>query len=361
MWPDRRLLDLLGIELPIIQAPMAGFATVELAAGVSEAGGLGSLGLAMASPDAIWGEVRRFRALTKKPINVNFFCHEGLPVDEGSQRAWHDRLAAYRTEEGISSSDVPSPVVPPPFGASMCEAVEHIRPEVVSFHFGLPEPTLVARVKAAGCRVLCSATTVKEASRLEELGVDAIIAQGYEAGGHRGMFLTRELASQPGTMALVPQIADAVRVPVIAAGGIGDARGIAAAFALGASGVQMGTAFLFCSEAAVPPLYRAALRVAEADKTVVANVYTGRPARVIENRFVREVGPIADSVPVFPTANVHYQPLRERAEAQGRTDFTALWAGQAAPLGREMPAGELTRTLAVEAQEHLARLSGRSA
>jgi nitronate monooxygenase len=360
MWPDTGLLDLLGIEIPIIQAPMAGFATVELAAGVSEAGGLGSLGLAMASPDEMRALIQRFRALTTKPINANFFCHEDLPVDPGSHRAWHDRLASYRAEAGLGSNEIPSPVRRPPFGALMCAAVEEMRPEVVSFHFGLPEQSLVSRVKAAGCRVLASATTVQEARRLEERGVDAVIAQGYEAGGHRGMFLTNELASQPGTMALVPQVVDAVSVPVIAAGGIGDARGIAAAFALGASGVQMGTAFLFCPEASLSAPYRAALRAAEADQTVVANVFTGRPARALRNRFVLEVGPIADGVPGFPTAAVHYQPLRERAEAAGRVDFTPLWAGQAAGLGREMAALELTRTLAIEAQERLARLSGRS-
>ena len=235
--------------------------------------------------------------------------------------------------------------------------VENLRPEVVSFHFGLPDPALVARIKAAGCKVLCSATTVGEARRLEQLGADAIIAQGYEAGGSRGMFLTDATASQPGTMSLVPQVVDGVGLPVIAAGGIGDARGIAAALALGASAVQMGTAFLFCPEAGVPPLYRAALQSADADQTAMTNVFTGRPARVLLNRFVREAGPMAEDAPQFPTASAHYVPLRDRAEAKGSTDFTALWAGQSAKLGRMVPAVELVRMLAAETQALLKRLA----
>jgi nitronate monooxygenase len=357
MWPDLKLIDLLGIEVPIIQAPMAGFATVELAAGVSEAGGLGSLGLSAAAPEDMRSEVKRFRALTKKPLNMNFFCHEDSPFDTPKHLAWHEKLAPYRQEFGLNSNAMPPPARRPPFGPEACAAVEEIRPEVVSFHFGLPAAALMARVKAAGCKILCSATTVREARRLEELGADAIIAQGYEAGGHRGMFLATEITSQPGTMTLVPQVVDAVSVPVIAAGGIGDARGIAAAFALGASGVQMGTAFLFCPESGVPPLHRAALRSAEADQTAMTNVFTGRPARVLLNRFVREVGPMAEDAPQFPTAVAHYNPLRDRAEAKGSTDFTALWAGQTTQLSRAVPAEVLTRMLAVETQALLTRLA----
>ncbi|MEA2791801.1 MAG: nitronate monooxygenase [Acetobacteraceae bacterium] len=359
MWPNNKLLDLLRIDLPIIQAPMAGYATVELAAGVSAAGGLGSLGLSMSSPDEVRSLVQQYRSLTAKPVNANFFCHEDVAIEAERHRAWHDRLAPYRQAAGLNSDSLPLPIHRPPFGAAMCAVVEDIKPEVMSFHFGLPEPALVARVKAAGCRILCSATTVAEARRLEQLGADAIIAQGAEAGGHRGMFLTHEIASQPGTMTLVPQIADAVAVPVIAAGGIGDARGIAAAFALGADGVQIGTAFLFCPEAAVPPLHRAALRSATADQTVLTNVFTGRPARVLINRFVREAGPIGDDVPPFPQATSHYAPLRQRAEAEGKDDFTPLWAGQTTALGREIPAAELTRGLAAAALERLTRLGGR--
>jgi nitronate monooxygenase len=239
----------------------------------------------------------------------------------------------------------------------MCAAVEVGRPEVVSFHFGLPEPGLLRRVKAAGCRVLCSATTVEEAERLEQAGADAIIAQGVEAGGHRGMFIATNLASQPGTIALVPQVVDAVHIPVVAAGGIGDARGIVAAFALGAAGVQMGTAFLACPEAGVSPLHREALRNARPEDTVLSNVFTGGAARVLLNRFVRETGPIADVVPEFPTAGVHNRQLRVHAEAAGRTDFTALWSGQAARLGRALPAGEVTKQLAQETLDTFARLA----
>jgi nitronate monooxygenase len=357
MWPNTTLLNLLGIELPIIQAPMAGTATVELAAAISAAGGLGSLGLSMATPEEAQAEITRFRALTNRPLNVNFFCHEDLPIDEGRRTAWHTRLAPYRREAGINSDTIP-PVIPRlPFNAAMCVAVEISRPEVVSFHFGLPEPGLLRRVKAVGCRVLCSATTVEEAEQLEQAGADAIIAQGVEAGGHRGMFMATNLASQPGTIALVPQVADAVRVPVIAAGGIGDARGIVAAFALGAAGVQMGTAFMACPEAAVSPLHRDALKNARPDDTVLSNVFSGRPGRVLLNRLVRETGPIADMVPVFPTAGVHNQQLRALAEAQGRTDFTPLWSGQAARLGRALPAGEATLRLAREALDRFAKLT----
>jgi nitronate monooxygenase len=357
MWPNTMLLSLLGIELPIIQAPMAGTATVELAAAVSAAGGLGSLGLSMASPEEARAEIARFRALTNRPLNVNFFCHEDLPIDEARRAAWHARLEPYRREAGINSDTIP-PVTPrPPFNASMCEVVETDRPEVVSFHFGFPAPELLRRVKAAGCHVLCSATTVEEAERLEQAGADAIIAQGVEAGGHRGMFMATNLASQPGTIALVPQVADAVRVPVIAAGGIGDARGIVAAFALGAAGVQMGTAFMACPEAAVSALHREALKNARPDDTVLSNVFSGRPARVLLNRLARETGPIAEVVPVFPTAGVHHQQLRAHAEAEGRTDFTPLWSGQAARLGRALPAGEVTTRLAREALDKFARLT----
>jgi nitronate monooxygenase len=243
--------------------------------------------------------------------------------------------------------------------------VEQVKPEVVSFHFGLPEPTLLARVKAAGCRVMSSATTVAEARWLEERGADVIIAQGYEAGGHRGMFLAtnlaEEAASQPSTLALVPQIADAVGVPIIAAGGIADGRGIAAAFALGASGVQIGTAYLFCPEARISPLYRDALRKASADTTVITDVFSGRPARALTNRLTRELRPFHEATPDFPAPVLALGPLRRKAEQQGSRDFSAHWAGQAAPLGREMPAEALTRVLAEEALERFYQLANEGA
>jgi nitronate monooxygenase len=219
---------------------------------------------------------------------------------------------------------------------------------------------LLDRVKAAGCRVISSATTVEEARWLEARGVDAIIAQGYEAGGHRGIFLAadlnRAIASQSGTLALVPQIADAVGVPVIAAGGIGDGRGIAAAFALGASGTQIGTAFLRCPEAATPLLHREALRHASGDPTVLTNVLSGRPARALVNRLVLEVGPVSDAAPDFPLPMGELAPLRASAEQRGNSDFTPLWSGQAAPLGTEMPAKALTLKMAEEAIARFKRL-----
>lgn len=239
----------------------------------------------------------------------------------------------------------------------MCEVVEEQKPEVVSFHFGLPEPSLLRRVKASRCLVMSSATTVEEARWLEAQGCDAIIAQGYEAGGHRGMFLTDELSTQVGTLALVPQVVDAVTVPVIAAGGIADGRGIAAAFALGASGVQIGTAYLFTPESLISPLHRAALHAARDDETALTNVFSGRPARGLMNRIMREVGPMSDVAPVFPTAGNALAPLKAKAEAAGVSDFSALWSGQAASLGREMGARDLTRRLAGEALQRLALLA----
>ena len=341
-WPDRRLLDLLGIAHPIVLAPMAGLGTPELAASVSNAGGLGSLGCAALRPPAIVAAISRLRALTDGPVNVNFFCHDATVADLRREAAWRARLAPYYRELGLSSDAAASPVGLAPFGPETCEVIEQTRPEIASFHFGLPEPSLLHRVKAAGCRVLSSATTVAEACWLEANGADAVIAQGNEAGWHRATFLDKD-AAQPGTLALLPAVVDAVRVPVIAAGGIGDGRGITAAFALGAAGVQVGTAFLLCPEAATPPSYRAALR--SAGPTVVTDVFTGRPARALANRLTREVESFL-GVPAFPLAMPALAPLRAEAERQGRTDFSAFWAGEAASLARDMPAGALTQLLA---------------
>jgi nitronate monooxygenase len=359
MWPDRRLIDLFKIEHPLVLSPMAGFGTVGLAASVCDAGGLGSIGCATMQPQAATKTIEELRRLTNKPINVNFFCHTPARADAEREQAWHDRLSPYRRELGIAPEPV-SRLDIAPFGDAMCEVVENAKPEVVSFHFGLPLPRLLARVKAAGCRVISSATTVEEARWLEARGVDAIIAQGYEAGGHRGTFLAadlnRAMASQSGTLALVPQIADAVGVPVIAAGGIGDGRGIAAAFALGASGTQIGTAFLRCPEAATPLLHRQALRHANGDATLLTNVLSGRPARALVNRLIFEVGPASDAAPDFPLPMGELAPLRASAEQRGNSNFTPLWSGQAAPLGTEMPARALTLKMVEEAIARLERL-----
>jgi nitronate monooxygenase len=353
MWPDRRLLDLLRIDLPIVQAPMAGANGSAMAIAVSEAGGLGSLPCAMLDAAKARAEIGVIRQRTARPINVNFFCHEPPLPDPQREAAWRARLKAYYLEAGLDPDAAAPAVNRAPFDAAMCEIVEDLKPEAVSFHFGLPAPALLARVKAAGCRVLSSATTAEEARWLEDHGCDAIIAQGYEAGGHRGMFLGGSIATQAGTFALVPQVVDAVRVPVIAAGGIADGRGIAAAFALGASGVQLGTAYLFTPEATVTDLHRAALRNARDDATALTNLFTGRPARGLVNRLMREEGPMSELAPAFPTAGGALAPLKAKAEAAGRADFSSLWSGQAARLGREMGAGELTTRLADDALRRL--------
>ena len=358
MWPDRRLIDLFGIEHPIVLAPMAGAMDWELAAEAAEGGALGSLPCAMLTAASLREQFGKIRARTQKPINLNFFCHTPPVPNNAREVAWRERLKPYYEEFAIDPA-APAPASNrAPFDAEFCELVEDLRPQVVSFHFGLPEAGLLRRVKAAGCVVMGSATSVAEARWLERHGVDAVIAQGVEAGGHRGMFLSGDLATQAGTFALVPQIVDAVTAPVIAAGAITDARGIAAAFALGACGAQIGTAYLFCPESKILPPHRAALETARDDGTAVTNVMTGRPARGIVNRAMREIGPVNAIAPEFPLAAGALAPLRAKAEAMGSGDFSPMWAGQAAGLGRAMPARALTGTLAAEAQALLRRMAG---
>jgi nitronate monooxygenase len=348
-WPDSRVLDLFGIELPIIQAPMAGATTPEMVIAVSEAGGLGSLPTAQYSLDQARETIGRVRQGTSRPINLNFFSHTMPTPDPARVAAWRARLRPYYIEQGLDP-DAPAPAGGrTPFDNNLCGLVEQFRPEVVSFHFGLPEARLLDRVKATGAKVISSATTVAEARWLEDHGCDAIIAMGLEAGGHRGNFLSDDMARQVGLFALLPQIADAVKVPVIATGAIADARGIVAALALGASAVQIGTAYLFSLEAKIPAVHREALKTACDDNTVITNLFTGRPARGVVNRLMREVGPISPDAPSFPLAGGALAPLRAKAEQAGSGDFTNLWSGQAARLARAMPAGELTRTLAAEA------------
>ncbi|MBX3581713.1 MAG: nitronate monooxygenase [Rhizobiaceae bacterium] len=357
MWRDRRVLDLFGIKHPILLAPMAGPVLSEMAIAVAKEGGLGSLPSAMLSPEQTRTEMEKFRAAVKAPVNLNFFCHTPPAQDEKREAAWRARLAPYYDELDIDPA-APIPVSSrTPFDENLCQMVEQLRPEVVSFHFGLPPEVLVARVKASGAKVISSATTIREAIWLEERGCDAIIAQGSEAGGHRGIFLSKHTDRQVGTMALVPQMVDAVKVPVIAAGGIADGRGIVAALALGASAVQIGTAYLFCPEAKVNAPHRAALKAAWDDDTVLTRVFTGRPARGIANRIVSEIGAMSDLPPEFPLAGGTIMPLRGKAEPAGSGDFTPLWSGQAMRLGREMPATELTRTLVEETQARLRQMT----
>ncbi len=355
-WPDRRVLDLFGIESPIVLAPMAGPGTASLAIAVSEAGGLGSLPCAQLNVDEIRSALQTIRSQTSRPINVNFFCHTPPVHDEARERAWRAALTPYYIELGLNPQ---APLAPPsrkPFDSEACALLEEFKPEVVSFHFGLPARDLFDRVKATKARVIGSATTVREARWLEAHGCDAVIAMGLEAGGHRGNFLSDDMARQVGTFALVPQVADAIGIPVIAAGGIADERGIVAALALGAAAVQIGTAYLFCPEARVPPLHLEALARAADDDTTVTNVFTGRPARGIVNRLMSEIGPISSAAPRFPLASSAIAPLRAKSEPAGSSDFMNLWCGQAARLARRgLAAGELTRVLASEA---LTRLSG---
>lgn len=358
MWPDRRLLDLLGIDHPIIQAPMAGSTSAALVVAVSEAGGLGSLPCGALTAEQVRSDVALIRSQTRRPFNLNFFCHMPADPDPPTLERWRTRLAPYYAELGVDAAAATPGMARVPFDAAMCSLVLELEPPVVSFHFGLPEPPLVERIKNAGCVVLSSATTVDEAVWLADHGVDAVIAQGAEAGGHRGMFRTDDVAGQVGSLALIPQIADAVAVPVIAAGGIADGRGIAAALVLGAAGAQLGTAYLLCPEAPISEPYRRALLEAREDGTALTNVFSGRPARGLVNRLVREVGPLSTVAPPFPLATAAVQPLRSRAEAAGSSDFSPLWSGQAAALARPAAgAGDLTRRLAAQAGERMRTLT----
>jgi nitronate monooxygenase len=330
----------------------------DLVIAAAQGGALGSLPCAMISVEKAREQVNVIRQRVSAPVNMNFFCHNAVDADPAREATWKQRLGPYYDELGLDPAMPIDAVNRAPFDAAMCALVEEVKPEVVSFHFGLPDPALLRRVKAAGCIVISSATIVREAIWLEENGADAIIAQGAEAGGHRGMFLTENIAEQPGTFALVPQVVDAVKVPVIAAGGIADGRGIAAAFALGAAGVQIGSAYLRCPESRVIAPARVALAQARDDSTVITNVMTGRPARGVANRVMREVGPISPDAPAFPHSATALGPLKVAAEKQGKVDFTNLWAGQAVRMGREMPAAELTRALAGAALARLSRMAG---
>ncbi len=337
--------------LPLLQAPMAGAQGPDLAIAVCRAGGVGSLPAAMLTAEALYAHIATVRAATGAPFNVNFFCHIQEEFNQENEDRWRSRLAPYYAEAGIDPAQIPRGPGRVPFDDDFCAVVEETRPAVVSFHFGLPEAPLLDRIKATGALVLSSATTVTEARWLEAHGADAVIVQGREAGGHRGMFLSDDIEGQPGLFALLPQVRDAVRLPVIAAGGIADGRGIVAAFALGADAVQIGTAYLRTPEARISDIHRAALAAARDDGTRLINLFTGRPARGIVNRVVREVGPISPDVPLFPWAGGAIAPLRAAAEQQGSGDFSPLWAGEAAALAREEDAETLTRQLWADAEK----------
>lgn len=340
------LEELLGLEIPIIQAPMAGVQDSALAVAVSNAGGLGSLPCAMFGLETLRDQLEALKRQTDKPVNVNFFCHSSPTPDPEAEAAWRARLSTYYDEYGIDAEDIPAGPGREPFSFEAAEVLAEFEPRVVSFHFGLPSQELLDRVRRWGARILSSATTVEEARWLEERGVDAVIAQGVEAGGHRGMFLSRDLTTQSSTLALVPQIAHAVKVPVIAAGGVADAASVSAVMACGAAGAQIGTAFLLCPEATTSAVHRAALKSEAAEHTALTNLFTGRPARGIMNRVMREVGPMSAATPEFPLATGAIAPLRKAAEARGSGDFSPLWSGQNASGCKEIPAAELTRELA---------------
>jgi len=341
-----KLPELLGIDLPIIQAPMAGAQGSALAVAVCNAGGLGSLPCAMLGTDAMRGELAKIKAQTRKPFNVNFFCHVPPTPDARREAAWREALSPFYERYGIDPAGIPAGPGRTPFSAEAADALGEFRPAVVSFHFGLPSAQLLARVRALGSKVLSSATSVEEAIWLEAHGVDAVIAQGLEAGGHRGNFLSNDLSTQVGTFALLPQIVHAVKLPVIAAGGIADAQGVTAAMALGAAGVQIGTAYLLCPEATTSAVHRAALKSEAGRHTALTNLFTGRPARGIVNLAMKELGPISGAAPEFPLATSAIAPLRARAESEGSGDFSPLWSGQNASGCKEIPAARLTRELA---------------
>jgi len=336
-------LERMGLNAPIIQAPMAGVQNHRLATAVCNAGGLGSLPAAMLSASDLQAQLTALKQATDRPFNVNFFCHAAPTPDAAREAAWREALKPCYQELGLDVDQAASGPGRVPFNREAADVLEAFRPAVVSFHFGLPAADLVERVKSWGSRIFSSATTVDEALWLQAHGADAIIAQGLEAGGHRGMFLTDDLSTQIGTFALLPQIVKAVNIPVIAAGGIASAAGVRAAKALGAAGVQMGSAYLCSDEASTSTLHRAALQSPAARHTALTNVFTGRPARGIVNRVMRELGPISPLAPAFPLATAAMAPLRAAAEAQGSSDFTPLWAGQNTALLQSRSATAITQ------------------
>ena len=339
-----RFLDL-DLKAPLLQAPMAGVQDHRLAVAVCNAGGLGALPTATLSLAQLDQELRALARGTQAPFNVNFFSHTPPPEDAPALARWHATLTPYYRELGLNPDDLPQGAGRQPFGPAAAEVLEAHRPAVVSFHFGLPEAALLRRVKSWGSRVLSSATTLAEALWLQAQGVDAVIAQGLEAGGHRGHFLSHDLSEQMGTFALVAQLSQALHIPVIAAGGVANTQAVRAALSLGAQAVQVGTAFLCADEATTSALHRAALRSPEGRHTALTNLFTGRPARGIVNRIMRDIGPLSPNAPVFPLATAAIAPLRQAAEAQGKTDFTPLWSGQNTSGCLSAPAAQIVQDL----------------
>lgn len=341
----KKLAEIIKTKLPLIQAPMAGSQDADLAIAVCNAGGLGSLPCASISHEKIKNEVEKIRSQTDAPFNLNFFCHVNPDWEEKREEIWKKTLEPYFIEFGLDVNQNLPPSSRNPFDEDSCKLIEELRPPVVSFHFGLPHQDFIKRIKKTGAVILSSATTVEEAIWLEKNGCDAIIAQGLEAGGHRGIFLSKDLSTQLGTMSLVPKIVDAVKIPVIASGGIADTRGVKACFELGAVGIQIGTAYLFTHEAKISVVHKEALLAPGPKITALTNIFTGRPARGIVNRIMREIGPITNHAPEFPLAGGRLAPLKKISEERKSGDFSSLWAGQSVELGQVMSAEELTKKL----------------
>jgi len=350
MWPCTELTDLLNIKHPIIQAPMAGSTNPELVGAVSNAGGLGSHGCAQMSATELTDTAKQTRIITDRPFNLNFFAHQAPDATPEEDVIVESLLADNYVERGIGELPEKHKTLYAPVDENILAALLEIKPGVVSFHFGLPTADMLGVLRDAGCIILCSATTVAEARILADRGVDAVIAQGWEAGGHRGTFYTSFEDFGIGTMALVPQIVDAVDIPVIAAGGIADARGIAAAFKLGASGVQLGSAFLSCPEASISDAHRSAIRNARDDDTRLTRAFSGRPARARNNRYMEKMTEQRIRFPDFPMMYKFSRPLMESSAANNDNDFSFLLYGQATALNCELPAFELLEKLAHEAQ-----------
>ena len=360
MWQQNKLTELFGTSLPIVQAPMAGAAGLELAVAVSEAGGLGSLACAPLDAGQLAQLLEAASQATSKPLNFNFFCHQPPGENKIQDQLWLDKQAPYFDELDLPAPTELSAGVIQPFDEARCEVLEVRPPAVVSFHFGLPSSELVARVKATGAKLISSATTVEEARELVARGCDAVIAQGFEAGGHRGMFLTDDPATQIGGISLIPRIIDAIDVPVIAAGGIADARTVTAALMLSAAGVQIGTAFLFTKEATISRIYRQQLLASNNISTALTNVFSGRPTRCLVNRMMQETGPVTNDAPAFPKGFAVTAPLRTHAEAKGCPDFSAHYCGQSAALAQPATAVEFMHDLVVGTNEHLNKMAALS-
>lgn len=342
------MTDFLGIDLPIIQSPMAGVQNSALAIAVSSAGGLGSLPCALLSIDELRSELNSITQQSDRPFNANFFCHQTPGIDAEREEKWRAELKPYFDEFGIDVDNIPEGPKREPFNHSMADVLEDYKPVVVSFHFGLPSADLIDRVKSWGSIVMASATTVAEAQWLEAHGADAIIAQGLEAGGHRGIFLSEDITTQVGTFSLLPQVVKKVKLPVIAAGGIADAAGVAAAISLGASAVQVGTAYLLCTETNTSKIHRAAIKSDASQHTALTNLFSGRPARSIVNRVIKEIGPISQNTSAFPLALTAITSLKKQAESAGIGDFSSLWCGQNATGCQEISAATMTKELAAQ-------------